>query len=584
MLNKNDPLIGAVQEVMRRNQLEREAVKTVNEKFGIYDRKALPHEKQSLWDAEYKQVLSEAVSPSEYSPKQKQLAKVGNKAGLGGNPNKIDKPDLAAARKGHASHIDESDDMGPTHATKKAKSYKHKTSGKEISSVSHPGKDWEPINEVAPPGREDQVRELKKKFPKKSAFAIAWSSYNKSKKKKMEESAGFAAPDRHSEYDNYMADKIEKAQQRKKEYDAKRRAAKKAAKSKTVTEDLRKKTSGVDADGTEGTREYPGGGGFSPAAIPSEIGGPNRDKGQEAGGMGRRYSVNRSAGADAGTMRDKLSKIKTSYNSAKPSFKKQAPAATSAKPAQLPAPSTAAEAPKPPASVADTNVPAKRASGVPATTGSSATTGGRVTGLSGAGKVAVGGIALATAAAALKAKQQAQTAAKEVRDTNTAQKAAPAKSQASATPAGDYRPAPTSQAPAVKRPAPGGAGSNVGNKPIGIRTPVGGGGRSDGTTYSRPPGSPTTAASGLTTGPGSVTAKPGTTNVPKPNLRPAKPAAAAPAARPAARPAAARPAAPKVVPVRKAAPTAPAQRPSGGGLQSRSQRDAAVVGPKGRLG
>lgn len=36
------------------------------------------------------------------------------------------------------------------------------------------------LHEVAPPGREKQVKELKKKFPKSSAFAIAWASYNKS--------------------------------------------------------------------------------------------------------------------------------------------------------------------------------------------------------------------------------------------------------------------------------------------------------------------------------------------------------------------------------------------------------------------
>lgn len=38
----------------------------------------------------------------------------------------------------------------------------------------------EGLDEVAPPGREKQVKELKKKFPKSSAFAIAWASYNKS--------------------------------------------------------------------------------------------------------------------------------------------------------------------------------------------------------------------------------------------------------------------------------------------------------------------------------------------------------------------------------------------------------------------
>lgn len=60
MLNKNDPLIGAVQEVMKRNQFERDAAKLVNEKFGITDRRALPRERQAEWDATFKSILSEA--------------------------------------------------------------------------------------------------------------------------------------------------------------------------------------------------------------------------------------------------------------------------------------------------------------------------------------------------------------------------------------------------------------------------------------------------------------------------------------------------------------------------------------------
>jgi len=61
MLNKNDPLIGAVQEVMKRNQAERDAARVVNEYFGIEDRKALPHEHQATWDVAYKTVLTEGV-------------------------------------------------------------------------------------------------------------------------------------------------------------------------------------------------------------------------------------------------------------------------------------------------------------------------------------------------------------------------------------------------------------------------------------------------------------------------------------------------------------------------------------------
>ena len=65
MLNKKDPLIGAVQEVMKRNQTEREAAKAVNEYFGVEDRKALPHEYQGQWNAAYQQVLNEGLSPAQ---------------------------------------------------------------------------------------------------------------------------------------------------------------------------------------------------------------------------------------------------------------------------------------------------------------------------------------------------------------------------------------------------------------------------------------------------------------------------------------------------------------------------------------
>ena len=61
MFDKNDPLIDAVKKVMQTNAAEREAEKSVNEKFGIQDLKALPHEYLGEWNAEYKSVLSEGI-------------------------------------------------------------------------------------------------------------------------------------------------------------------------------------------------------------------------------------------------------------------------------------------------------------------------------------------------------------------------------------------------------------------------------------------------------------------------------------------------------------------------------------------
>jgi len=70
------------------------------------------------------------------------------------------------------------------------KNTKNKEEDEDIKSmkdlVKNASKKNKDMQEVAPPGREKQVRKLKKKFPKgsNSPFRIAWSSYNKSKGKK----------------------------------------------------------------------------------------------------------------------------------------------------------------------------------------------------------------------------------------------------------------------------------------------------------------------------------------------------------------------------------------------------------------
>lgn len=55
-----DPLVDSVMKIMEQNARERQAEAVVNEKFGIQDRKALPHERQDEWKAAVKAVLSEA--------------------------------------------------------------------------------------------------------------------------------------------------------------------------------------------------------------------------------------------------------------------------------------------------------------------------------------------------------------------------------------------------------------------------------------------------------------------------------------------------------------------------------------------
>jgi hypothetical protein len=58
---KKDPLVDSVKKVMEQNEKERQATAAVNEKFGVVDRRALPHELHSHWDAAYQKTLSEGV-------------------------------------------------------------------------------------------------------------------------------------------------------------------------------------------------------------------------------------------------------------------------------------------------------------------------------------------------------------------------------------------------------------------------------------------------------------------------------------------------------------------------------------------
>lgn len=144
---KNDPLVESVKAVMKQNEVHRQAEAALNEELGISSKKALPHEYHAQYDAlleakvvdaekaavakeklmrpiraltskipskkskdepedHFKEkVKRELPEETEYSPKQKKLAKLGTVSGHGGNPKKIDEPDLSAARKGHAHKV-----------------------------------------------------------------------------------------------------------------------------------------------------------------------------------------------------------------------------------------------------------------------------------------------------------------------------------------------------------------------------------------------------------------------------------------------------------------------------------------------
>jgi hypothetical protein len=130
IFHKKDGLTDAVKSVMEVNQFHREAEAQVNEMFGVVSRKALPHEQQASWDAEFNKIISEGAikrmgdmetykkKPEDYSPKQMMIAKIA------GNPKKIDAQDLAALRAGkkmdEEEQIDEMDALDKKRMTSTA--------------------------------------------------------------------------------------------------------------------------------------------------------------------------------------------------------------------------------------------------------------------------------------------------------------------------------------------------------------------------------------------------------------------------------------------------------------------------------
>ena len=96
---KNDPLLEAVKGAMQDGDLRRQAVALVNEEFGVFNRNAVIREHLAEYDARIEEAYKCMKEGKPLSPKQKKMA------ALGGNPSKIDAPDLAKLRKG--AKIDE---------------------------------------------------------------------------------------------------------------------------------------------------------------------------------------------------------------------------------------------------------------------------------------------------------------------------------------------------------------------------------------------------------------------------------------------------------------------------------------------
>lgn len=115
-----------------------------------------------------------------------------NKTSLPGTQNTNDegKGDLkTTVIQKNMNKLKESDDMGPVKARERVKDYRHKTSGKEISSTKHPGKEWELVKEEQLEEMSNlkdadnlQIKNMQKSFGKDGAIERIMSPVNRDPK------------------------------------------------------------------------------------------------------------------------------------------------------------------------------------------------------------------------------------------------------------------------------------------------------------------------------------------------------------------------------------------------------------------
>jgi hypothetical protein len=223
-----DSLAEAARTAMQDGDLRRKAEAYVNESFGVYSRKAVVREQLAAYDAALEEAYrcvkeGKPLADKDYdkdgkieSPKDevwgsrfraaKKAGKMEEKKMWEGSGVSGEDPGMEVAKQAGARQQAQTPSSTPartgnaagatiakakdalnelTKSTEKATKAEVKS---RLGKHTAPHLPEETVNEVAPPGREDQVKALKKKFPKKSsAYAVAWSSYNKSKKGLKEE-------------------------------------------------------------------------------------------------------------------------------------------------------------------------------------------------------------------------------------------------------------------------------------------------------------------------------------------------------------------------------------------------------------
>lgn len=165
MLNKKDPLVDAVKQVIANNEKERNAVKSVNEAFGIQSKRQLPHEKHAAYDA----ALNKAIKGELTEAVKEEL--VGKQHKIDANKNKrIDSHDFKLLR---AKKEKKPEEHGVEKEREMAAKGKKMYENQKINEIGDTPAGKKAINRVALRGDAEIADQAIKKRPNKKVLKKA---------------------------------------------------------------------------------------------------------------------------------------------------------------------------------------------------------------------------------------------------------------------------------------------------------------------------------------------------------------------------------------------------------------------------
>lgn len=179
MFKKNDPLVGAVEKVMKENQIRRNVEAQLNESLGITSKRGLPHQYHAEYDRQLAEAVAQALAEDDMDlfddddkkkSKKKEKTytlrhKTSGKEIVQNSPKHKTAPDEWKLVKEDDMSLFDDDDKKKSEK-KKTYTLRHKTSGKEIvmNTPKHPNNpdEWKLVKEESEKEEADEKKAINK--------------------------------------------------------------------------------------------------------------------------------------------------------------------------------------------------------------------------------------------------------------------------------------------------------------------------------------------------------------------------------------------------------------------------------------